>query len=502
MTTIAAPSYLATRDGKRLLVLLCAVAFLDFLDTSIVNVALPTIKSDLHFSVQNLQWVLSGYTLTYGGFLLLGGRMADLIGRRWILVAGTALFGLSSLTAGLARHSGVLVGARLAQGIGAAMMSPAALSILTTSFNRGADRLKALGAWGAMAGISSAAGVFLGGVLSNGPGWRWVFFVNLPICVIIIFAAFKMISGEHQQAPLANFDTPGALLATAAMLLLVYTLVEVPTVGWSAGRTIGGLAGTAILLAAFVANEQRHANPLVPLSIFKIQGLAAADATQVIAMAGFYSMFFFITLYMQTVLGFSPLKAGAAYLPVTVGVAISAGVSSKLFEKTGTRPLLVGGALIAAGAVFWLSKISLHGSYLTDLFGPLVIMSLGLGTVFTGVQTAAQADVPPEKAGLAAALINASFQVGAALGLAIFSVIAASRTNHLLAGHASRVAAATGGYQRAILVSAVFLVAAALIATRAPNTKGEQIVHEHQQEAKRDLAEISAPAGWTPLSES
>lgn len=472
-TTVQPTSFLATRQGKLLLVLLCAVAFLDFLDASIVNVALPTIRRDLHFTVQNLQWVLSGYLLTYGGFLLLGGRMADLLGRRRILLAGTSVFALSSLTAGLASSAGLLVGARLAQGVGAAMMSPAALSILTTSFNRGTDRLKALGAWGAMAGISSAAGVFLGGLLAGGPGWRWVFFVNLPVCAIIIPAAFRLVSGEHHRAPLANFDTPGAILVTAGMLLLVYTLIRVPEVGWSGSQTIAGLSGALMLFAAFTFNELRHRNPLVPLSIFRIPGLAAADATQVIAMAGFYSMFFFITLYMQTVLQFSPLRAGAAYLPVTIGVAVSAGVCSKLFEKTGTRPLIVGGALVAGGAVYWLSRIPADGSYLTNLLAPLVIMSLGLGAVFVGVQTAAQADVPADKAGLAAALINSSLQVGAALGLAIFSVIATTRTQNLLAQHVSPATASTAGFQRALFISSLFLAGAALIATRATNTHGE-----------------------------
>jgi EmrB/QacA subfamily drug resistance transporter len=472
-TTVQPTSFLATRQGKLLLVLLCAVAFLDFLDASIVNVALPTIRRDLHFTVQNLQWVLSGYLLTYGGFLLLGGRMADLLGRRRILLAGTSVFALSSLTAGLASSAGLLVGARLAQGVGAAMMSPAALSILTTSFNRGTDRLKALGAWGAMAGTSSAAGVFLGGLLAGGPGWRWVFFVNLPVCAIIIPAAFRLVSGEHHRAPLANFDTPGAILVTAGMLLLVYTLIRVPEVGWSGSQTIAGLSGALMLFAAFTFNELRHRNPLVPLSIFRIPGLAAADATQVIAMAGFYSMFFFITLYMQTVLQFSPLRAGAAYLPVTIGVAVSAGVCSKLFEKTGTRPLIVGGALVAGGAVYWLSRIPADGSYLTTLLAPLVIMSLGLGAVFVGVQTAAQADVPADKAGLAAALINSSLQVGAALGLAIFSVIATTRTQNLLAQHVSPATAYTAGFQRALFISSLFLAGAALIATRATNTHGE-----------------------------
>ena len=474
MTTQSA-SFLASRRGKLTLAFLCAVAFLDFADTSIVNVALPSIRGDLHFSVQNLQWVLSGYLLTYGGFLLLGGRAADLLGRRRILVTGTALFALSSMAAGLAQNSGTLIGARLAQGLGAAMMTPAALSILTTSFNQGTDRLKAVGAWGAMAGLSSAAGVFLGGILSGGPGWRWVFFVNPPVCVLVILAAFRLASDDRRRARLAHFDAGGAVLATGSMLLAIYALVRAPDVGWNTTRTIAELAGAIALLVVFVASERRHANPLVPLSIFRINGLAAADVTQVIAMAGFYSMFFFITLYMQNVLRFSPERAGAAYLPVTAGVAISAGACSKLFARTGTRPIMVAGALLAAGGVYWLSRIPVHGSYLTDLLPGLMIMSIGLGAVFVGVQTAANAGVPPDKAGLAAALINASFQLGAALGLAIFSVIATSRTNHLLASHNALPEALTSGFHQALLASSIFLAAAALIALRATNTRGEPV---------------------------
>jgi EmrB/QacA subfamily drug resistance transporter len=466
-------SFLATRRGKFTLLLLCAVGFLDFVDTSIVNVALPSIRHDLHFSVQNLQWVLSAYLLTYGGFLLLGGRAADLLGRRRILVAGTALFAVSSVACGLAQNSGTLIGARLVQGLGAAMMTPAALSILTTSFNEGSDRLKALGAWGALAGLSSGVGVLLGGVLAGGPGWRWVFFVNPPIALLILLATLRLIGDDRRRARVTHFDTGGAILVTGAMLLAIYALVRAPEVGWNTTRTISELGGVIVLLLLFLANERRHANPLVPLSIFRIKGLAAADATQIIAMAGFYSMFFFVTLYMQNVLHFSPTRAGVSYIPVTVGVAISAGVCSKLFVRTGTRPIMVVGALLAAGGVYWLSRIPVHGSYLTDLLPGLMIMSLGLGAVFVGVQTAANAGVPPDKAGLAAALINASFQLGAALGLAIFSAVATSRTNHLLAVHVALPEALTSGFHLALLVSSIFLVAAALIALRATNTRGE-----------------------------
>jgi EmrB/QacA subfamily drug resistance transporter len=472
---LATSSVLATRRGKLVLAFLCAVAFLDFLDTSIVNVALPSIARDLHFSVQNLQWVLSGYVVTYGGFLLLGGRCADLLGRRRMLVAGTALFGAASLVGGVSVNSGMLVGARLAQGLGAALMSPAALSILTTTFSYGTDRVKALGAWGAMAGLASVAGVFLGGVLSAGPGWWWVLFVNLPVCALVLVASFRLLDGarEGTASKFSSFDTPGALLGTGGMLVLIFALVRAPDDGWGSARTIGELATAAAALIAFALNEARRRDPLVPLSIFRIKGLAAADATMVLAIAGFYSVFFFVTLYMQDVLGFSALRSGAAYVPVAAMVAVSAGIGTGLIPRIGTRPLIVAGALIAAGGVFWLSRIPVHGFYWTDLFPGLMIMALGLGGVFVGVQTAANAGVPPAMAGLAGGLINASTQVGAALGLAILSALATARTSSLLDSHATRAVALSSGFGRALLTGSIFVLGAALIALRAANTRGE-----------------------------
>ncbi|MBV9193414.1 MAG: MFS transporter [Solirubrobacterales bacterium] len=472
----AEPSFLATRRGKLTLAFLCGVALLDFVDASIVNVALPSIRHSLHFSIQSLQWVLSGYLLTYGGFMLLGGRAADLIGRRRLLVSGTSLFALASLTGGLAGSEGMLIGARLAQGTGAAMMIPAALSILTTSFTEGSDRNKALGAWGGTAGLASAVGVFLGGVLSGGPGWRWVFFVNLPVCALDLIVALRLLAGERHRPRLANFDALGALLATSGMLLLIYALVKAPDIGWDNTRTIAELAGAAALLAAFAVNEARHRNPLFPFSILRINGLAAADLTQVTAMAGFYAMFFFLTLYMQNVLGFSRLQAGAAYIPTTLGVAISSGIASQLFARTGTRPIIVAGALLGAGGTFWLSRLPVHGSYLSDLLPGLLIMSAGLGAVFVGVTTAAQAGVPPDKAGLAAALINTSTWLGGALGIAIFSAVSTSRAHRLLATHAPVHAALTSGFQRALLACSIAMLAAAALALRATNTHGEPVL--------------------------
>lgn len=468
-----ASSFLATRRGKATLALLCAIGFLDFVDASIVNIALPDIRDDLHFSVQDLQWVLSGYLLTYGGFMLLGGRAGDLLGRRRVLVTGTSLFAVSSLVGGLAGNAGLLVGARLAQGFGAALMLPAALSLLTTSFKEGPDRHKAVGVWGGVAGLASAAGVFLGGLLTEGPGWRWVLFVNPPIAVVLIGAVFWLIPGESRRVKQVHFDLVGTALVTGGMLLLVFALVKAPDQGWGSGRTIGELIGAGVLLIAFVINEQRSRNPLVPLSIFRVRGLGAADVTMLVAAAGIISMFFFITLYMQNVLHYSPIKTGAAYLPFCAGVAVAATLASQLMPKIGTRPLMVVGSVIGAGGLYYLSRIRVDGSYLTDLFPGMMITSLGLGAMFVAVATAANAGVPADKAGLAAALLNSSQQVGGALGLAIFSAIATARTNHLFATHASPGHALTAGFHRALLAECIFLVATALIALRTTNARGE-----------------------------
>jgi EmrB/QacA subfamily drug resistance transporter len=468
------PSFLATRRGKLTLALLAAVAFLDFVDASIVNVALPSIRRDLNFSEQALQWVPSAYLLTYGGFMLLGGRVADLLGRRRVLLAGTMTIGVSSLIGGFAESSGVLIAARLAQGAGAAMMLPAALSILTTSFKEGSDRNKALGIWGGVGGLASAAGVLLGGLLTEGPGWRWVMFVNPIAAVVVLGGIFWLISDDRRRSQLVNFDLLGSILATGGMLLLVFTLVEAPDQGWGSVLTIAEFAGAFALLGAFVINEQRNRNPLLPLSIFRTRGLAAADVTQLIAFAGFLAMFFFLTLYMQNVLGYSAIQTGGAYIPLTIGVGIAAGITSQLLPRVGTRPLIVAGSLIASGGVYHLSRIPVDGSYLPDLLPGMMIMSFGLGAVFVSVTAAANAGVPADKAGLAAALLNASQQVGGALGLAIFSAIATSRTSDLLASNASPAEALTSGFQRALLASSVFLLAAAIVALRIANTRGEE----------------------------
>jgi len=474
--------FLRTTRGKLTLVLLCAVAFLDFVDASIVNVALPAVRKDLHMSVQDLQWVPSAYLLTYGSLMLLGGRAADLLGRRRVLVGGAIVFAASSLTAGFAGNAGVLVGSRLAQGVGAALMLPAALSILTTSFSEGSERNTALGAWGGMGGLASAVGVLAGGVLADGPGWRWVMFVNPPVCVAVIVGAMLLVGRDH-RAPTAarRFDAIGAALSTVGMLALVFTLVKAPDVGWATTRTIGGFVGAAALLILFVANEHRTTDPLLPLSIFRVRGLAAADTTQLIAVAGLTTMFFVLTVYMQTVLGYSPIRTGLAYLPVTVGVGMAAGLTSQLVTKIGTKPPIIAGALLSAAGVLLLARIPVDGSYVADLLPGMLLMSVGLGTIFVAVTTAANAGVPPERAGVAAALLNASQQVGGAFGLAVLTALATSRTQDLLATGIAAPDALTSGFRWALTAAGAALVIAALIASGAPQARPSESAPLTQQ---------------------
>src|SRR5213593_379989 len=468
----AEASLLRSRRGVAILVLLSLVQFMDVLDASILNIALPSIKHDLGFSQQSLQWVVDGYILTYGGFLLLGARMADLLGRRLVLVTGLVVFAGSSLAGGLAHSSSLLVGARFAQGLGAAMLSPAALSTLTTIFRSDRDRHTALGVWAAVSGLGGAAGVLFGGLLTEGPGWRWVLFVNVPFSAIAFGGAFVLLKRERKAARLVNFDALGAFLVTGGMLLLVYALVKAPEVGWGTTRTIVELAVAAVTLAAFLANELRVVNPLVPLSILRVKGVAAADATQMVALAGFFPMFFFLTLYMQNVLDYSPIQTGIAYLPLTGGVIIAAGISSQLFARIGTKPVIVVGTLIAAGGLYWLSRIPVHGSYVSDILPGLLVAAFGLGAVFVGATTAANAGVGEDKAGLAAGLLNTGQQLGAALGLAILSALATARTNSLLHSGRDTVAqAATHGYQRALMAGAVLMLAASVVALLARNTR-------------------------------
>lgn len=471
--TATPPSALGTRSGRFILLLVLAVGFLDFVDASIVNVALPTIRNELDFTNQNLQWILSAYLLTYGGLMLLGGRLADLFGRRRILVGGTLVFLVASMTAGLAETSELMVASRLVQGVGAAMMVPAALSVLTTTFSSPEDRQKAMGAWGALGGAASAVGVFLGGVISDYLDWRWVFFVNVPAGLLVLIGILKLIPADG-PVRVQKLDLGGAVLITAGMLLLVYTIVEAPDVGWGDRQTIGGFVGAGALILLFVLWEARQLEPLFPLSILRVRGLAAADITMVVAMAGFYTVFLIITLYMQQVLHFSQMRSGSAYLPATVGVVVSAGIGTGLIGKVGTRPVIVVGAVLGALGFFVLSHIPADGTYVADLLPGLMLMALGLGLVLVGTTTAAQAGVPEEQAGLAGAMVNSSMWLGGALGIAVLTAIATSETRDRFAGGQGEAEALTGGFQDALLWAAILLAGAVLIALRSPNIRGHE----------------------------
>jgi EmrB/QacA subfamily drug resistance transporter len=483
-------SSLSSRRGIAILLLLSLVQFMDILDASILNIALPSIKRDLGFSQQSLQWVVNGYILTYGGFLLLGGRVADLLGRRRILVTGLVVFATSSLVGGLAHSESLLIGARFAQGLGAAMLSPAALSTLTSTFRATRDRNTALGVWGAVSGLGGAAGVLFGGLLTEGPGWRWVLFVNVPLAAVALVGAIALLAGDRaSRRRLANFDALGAVLVTGGMLLLVYALVKAPDVGWGTTRTMGELAVAALLLGAFVVNELRVRNPLVPFSILRVRGVAVADATQMVAAAGFVPMFFFLTLYMQTVLHYSPIQTGVAYLPLTGGFIIASGIASQLFARIGTKPVIVAGAVIAAGGLYWLSRIPVDGSYTADVLPGLLVVAFGGGGVFVGATTAANAGVSEDQTGLAAGLLNTGQQLGTALGLAILSALATAHTHSLLrGGDETLVQAATHGYGRALLAGAFLVLAASAVALLAPNRRMTQTAPGVEEEPALDLA--------------
>jgi len=446
------------------LVLLALAQFVVVLDASIVNVALPSIGRDLEFSQANLAWVVNAYTLVFGGFLLLGGRMADLLGRRRLFVGGLLLFGIASLLGGLSQSEGQLIAFRALQGLGAAMISPAALSIVTTLFTEGAERNKALGVWGAVAGAGGAAGVLLGGILTDALGWEWVLFVNTPITVAAAIVAPRLIDESRSGAETRHFDVAGAVSVTAGLSLLVYTLVDANDAGWGSTQTIGLLALTAGLLAVFVAVELRSAAPLVPFRIFRLRTLRGANVIGTLIGMSLFSMFFFISLYMQQVLGYDALKAGFAYLPLAVTIIVSAGVASQLVTKVGFKPVLATGlGLIAVGLV-WFSRVSTDGTFAGDVLFPSLLAAVGLGFAFVPVTIAAVTGVGNAEAGLASGLINTSQQVGGALGLAVLSAVATNVTGDVRGlGRAEVPAALTEGFQAAFLTGAGFAAAGALL---------------------------------------
>src|SRR5215211_45347 len=469
-------------DPKRwiALILLCAAQFMVVLDASIVNVALPSIQADLGFSQENLQWVVNAYTLVFGGFLLLGGRMADLLGRRRLFVIGLGLFAFASLLGGLASNEGQLVAARALQGLGAAIISPAALSIVTTTFAEGSERNKALGIWGAVAGMGGAAGVLLGGMLTEWAGWEWVLFVNVPVGIAAAVLTPRFVRESRAERHGQGFDALGAVTITAGLVLLVYTLVKAEDFGWDSGRTIGLLAGAAVLIAAFIGIEARSRSPLAPLGFFRNRTATSANILSILIAASLFSMFFFISLYLQRVLGYSALEAGLAYLPLAVTIIISAGVASQAVERVGVKPALVFGLSSIAVGLAWFSQVDAGGSYVSDVLGPSIVAAVGLGFSFVPVMIAAVAGVSDDDAGLASGLVNTSQQLGGALGLAVLATIANSTTSGLPGG-ATNPEALTQGFQDAFLVGsglALAGVALALVLLR----------HRELRQTQRELA--------------
>jgi EmrB/QacA subfamily drug resistance transporter len=469
------PDLMTPRARNLALALLAMTQFVVVIDASIVNVALPSIGEALDFSQNDLSWVVNSYTLTFGGFLLLGGRLADYLGRRRVFMIGMALFALASLAGGFAQNETWLIAARAVQGLGAAIASPAALSIITTTFPEGQERNKALGIWGAVAGAGGAAGVLLGGVLTEWAGWEWVLFVNVPIGAFIVWQAPKLLAeSTAEEESDRTLDLPGAITVSAGLALLVYAMVDAINVGWGSAETIGRLAGAAALLVAFVVVELRTRKPLIPFSIFRKRTLRGANLVGILIGMSLFSMFFLITLYLQQVLGDSALEAGLSYLPLAIAIILAAGAASALVTKLGFKNVLITGMVFVAVALAWFSQIDPHGSYAVDVLGPSILAGVGLGFAFVPVTIAAVTGIEAHEAGLASGLINTAQQVGGALGLAILASIANASTKDSFQTGADSATALTNGFADAFIVGAAFAVAGAVLAAFLISSRDSQ----------------------------
>jgi EmrB/QacA subfamily drug resistance transporter len=480
----------ATPSKWLALALLAAAQFVVILDASIVNVALPSIGADLNFSQENLSWVVNAYVLVFGGFLLLGGRLADLLGRRRIFMIGLVLFALASLAGGLAQNEAQLIIARAIQGLGAALLSPAALSLVTVLFEEGAERNKAMGVWGAVAGSGGAAGVLLGGMLTEWAGWEWVLFVNVPVGIAAAALAPRLLPESRTEG--RHFDFAGAFTVTAGLSLLVYALVDANDAGWASAQTLGLGALSFALISAFYVIERRSKAPLMPFpGIFRIRTITGINVSAVLIAAALFSMFFFISLYMQQVLGYSALEAGLAYLPLAVGIIITAGASAGLVTRFGFKPVLVTGLIVTAAGLLWFTQVDAGGSYLSDLLGPMLLAAVGLGLAFVSMTVAAVSGVEAHEAGLASGLINTSQQIGGALGLAILATIANTTTDDALASGTAMPSALTEGFQAAFAVGAGFAIAGAILAMILVSGRASR---EHAEAAQRGELEPAAVA--------
>jgi EmrB/QacA subfamily drug resistance transporter len=458
-------AHMALDDRTRwfALYVLCLGTLMIVLDTTIVNVALPSIRADLGFSETSLAWVVNAYLLTFGGFLLLGGRLGDLYGHRRLFLTGIGLFTIASLACGLATSQGVLIAARAVQGLGGAIASAVGLSLMMTLFTEPADRAKAMGVFGFVASGGGTLGVLLGGVLTDVLSWHWIFLVNLPIGIVVILLSLRLLPAEH-SAGSGRLDVAGAVTVTAALMLAVYAVVNGNNAGWTSLQTLGLLVCAAALLAVFLVIESRVASPLMPLGLFRLRNVAVANIVGVLWAAAMFAWFFLSALYLQLVLGYSPLEVGLAFLPANLIMgAFSIGLSAKLVMRYGIRLPLATGLMLAAVGLALFTRAPVHGQFLVDVLPSMILLGFGAGIAFNPVLLAAMSDVKPEESGLASGIVNTSFMMGGALGLAVLASIAASRADSLRASGESDLAALTGGYHAAFIVGALFAVAAATI---------------------------------------
>jgi len=449
------------------LTLVCMAQFMVILDATIVNVALPSIQADLDMSDADLQWIVNAYTLVFGGFLLLGGRAGDLLGRKRVFLVGVVIFTGASLVNGLASSSEMLIIFRGVQGLGGALIAPAALSIITTTFTEGPERNKAMSVWAAIAVGGAAVGLLLGGILVDAFSWPWIFFVNIPVGIAVFIAALRYVPESKDESAHKSFDLLGAATVTAGLVTLVYAIVKAQEKGWASAHTLG-IGGLAIaLLAAFVLIERRSAEPLVRLSIFRVRTIRAANITMFLVAAGLFAMFFFNTLYLQRVLGYSPLEAGLAFLPFTAGIIVGAGLSQSLVQKVGARELPLIGMVLAIAGMLLFTRLQPDSEYLTDFLPPVILASIGMGLTFVPVTLIATSGMPPSDAGLASGLYNTSQQIGGALGLAVLSTLAVGATDDTLSGVAQpspeqQGQALVDGFHVAYVGSAVLIAIAAV----------------------------------------
>jgi EmrB/QacA subfamily drug resistance transporter len=474
----------AEADPRRwfALVAIAAAQFMVVLDIAIVNVALPSIGKDLKFAQQDLQWVISAYAIVFGGFLLLGGRLADLWGRRRMFMAGVILFSICSLLCGLAWSESSLIAFRALQGLGGALLSPAALSILTTTFAEGRERNVALGVWGAVAGSGAAAGTLLGGVLTSGLGWSWIFFVNVPLGVAVVALAPWLLRASRLEGERGS-DFAGAISVTAGLMLLVYAMTEAATRGWGTGRTVGLLVAAGVLLVGFLAIELRTRMPIMPLRIFRLRTLSAANLVGVLVGAALFSQFFLLSLYMQQILGFSALRTGVAYVASTLTIILFSGIAQGLVTRYGVKPILTVGLVLAGGSIgAFYTRLPVDGTYAGDLLVPFLIGGIGLGLTFVPMSIAALTAVTPRDAGLASGLINTSPQIGGAIGLAVASTLATTFASRYVANNPGMSPlspeAVMSGFHVAFAVQAALTLLAAVVAALLIERRSSQAVIE------------------------